>query len=135
MLFVGLRLCLISRGRTGAEGCCGGNPARGVLQVHRTWGLVRGSRQESQLPAPLPTAVWNFPRTKEHHLPLQIGEMVHILQASEGKGDPGCTPAWVPAPSFVPAAGARTPSLADDVPSPRRLVLRVLAPEQGCPGR
>uniref|UniRef100_A0A8C3Y0B4 Dedicator of cytokinesis 2 n=1 Tax=Catharus ustulatus TaxID=91951 RepID=A0A8C3Y0B4_CATUS len=30
----------------------------------------------------------NFPRTKEHHLPLQIGEMVHILQASEGKGDP-----------------------------------------------
>ncbi|NWW07214.1 DOCK2 protein, partial [Oreocharis arfaki] len=29
-------------------------------------------------------AVWNFPRTKEHHLPLQIGEMVHILQASEG---------------------------------------------------
>ncbi|NWZ42419.1 DOCK2 protein, partial [Brachypodius atriceps] len=35
-------------------------------------------------PAPLPTAVWNFPRTKEHHLPLQIGEMVHILQASEG---------------------------------------------------
>uniref|UniRef100_A0A8C9N4Y0 Dedicator of cytokinesis 2 n=1 Tax=Serinus canaria TaxID=9135 RepID=A0A8C9N4Y0_SERCA len=43
-----------------------------------------GSRQGSQLPAPLPTAVWNFPRTKEHHLPLQIGEMVHILQASEG---------------------------------------------------
>ncbi|NWZ16417.1 DOCK1 protein, partial [Agelaius phoeniceus] len=35
-------------------------------------------------PAPLPTAVWNFPRTKEHHLPLQVGEMVHILQASEG---------------------------------------------------
>ncbi|XP_064275168.1 dedicator of cytokinesis protein 2-like isoform X1 [Passer domesticus] len=29
-------------------------------------------------------AVWNFPRTKEHHLPLQVGEMVHILQASEG---------------------------------------------------
>ncbi|CAN8207869.1 unnamed protein product [Coccothraustes coccothraustes] len=29
-------------------------------------------------------AVWNFPSTKEHHLPLQIGEMVHILQASEG---------------------------------------------------
>uniref|UniRef100_A0A8C3DW23 Uncharacterized protein n=1 Tax=Corvus moneduloides TaxID=1196302 RepID=A0A8C3DW23_CORMO len=27
-------------------------------------------------------------RTKEHHLPLQIGEMVRILQASEGKGDP-----------------------------------------------
>ncbi|NXY23455.1 DOCK2 protein, partial [Atrichornis clamosus] len=40
--------------------------------------------QGPQLPAPLPTAVWNFPRTKEHHLPLQIGEMVHILQASEG---------------------------------------------------
>uniref|UniRef100_A0A8C3MEM7 Uncharacterized protein n=1 Tax=Geospiza parvula TaxID=87175 RepID=A0A8C3MEM7_GEOPR len=52
------------------------------------WGLLRGSRQGSQLPAPLPAAVWNFPRTKEHHLPLQIGEMVHILQASEGKGDP-----------------------------------------------
>ncbi|KAM7021291.1 dedicator of cytokinesis protein 2-like [Passerculus sandwichensis] len=32
----------------------------------------------------LGVAVWNFPRTKEHHLPLQIGEMVHILQASEG---------------------------------------------------
>ncbi|NXH72959.1 DOCK2 protein, partial [Hydrobates tethys] len=29
-------------------------------------------------------AVWNFPRTSEHHLPLQIGETVHILQASEG---------------------------------------------------
>ncbi|NXW07370.1 DOCK2 protein, partial [Fregetta grallaria] len=34
--------------------------------------------------APLPTAVWNFPRTSEHHLPLQIGETVHILHASEG---------------------------------------------------
>uniref|UniRef100_A0A803VGQ3 Dedicator of cytokinesis 2 n=1 Tax=Ficedula albicollis TaxID=59894 RepID=A0A803VGQ3_FICAL len=75
--------------------------AHGV-QVHRAWGLVRGSRQGSQLPAPLPTAVWNFPRTKEHHLPLQIGEMVHILQASEGKGDPrghlpsrGCRRLWL----------------------------------------
>ncbi|NXG76113.1 DOCK2 protein, partial [Baryphthengus martii] len=29
-------------------------------------------------------AVWNFPCTQEHHLPLQIGETVHILQASEG---------------------------------------------------
>ncbi|XP_069712798.1 dedicator of cytokinesis protein 2-like isoform X2 [Phaenicophaeus curvirostris] len=29
-------------------------------------------------------AVWNFVRTSEHHLPLQIGETVHILQASEG---------------------------------------------------
>ncbi|XP_064304760.1 dedicator of cytokinesis protein 2-like [Phalacrocorax carbo] len=29
-------------------------------------------------------AVWNFPPTSEHHLPLQIGETVHILQASEG---------------------------------------------------
>ncbi|NXA12230.1 DOCK2 protein, partial [Sapayoa aenigma] len=29
-------------------------------------------------------AVWNFPSTNEHHLPLQIGETVHILQASEG---------------------------------------------------
>ncbi|NXH17234.1 DOCK2 protein, partial [Bucco capensis] len=29
-------------------------------------------------------AVWNFPRTHEHHLPLHIGETVHILQASEG---------------------------------------------------
>ncbi|NXU94504.1 DOCK1 protein, partial [Xiphorhynchus elegans] len=34
--------------------------------------------------APLPAAVWNFPSTNEHHLPLQIGETVHILQASEG---------------------------------------------------
>lgn len=101
------------------------------MEVHRA---LRGSRQGSQLPAPLPTAVWNFPRTKEHHLPLQIGEMVHILQASEGKGDPRLHPK-VPAPSFVPAAGARTRSLADHVPSPLRLVLRVLPPEQGCPGR
>ncbi|NXE29617.1 DOCK2 protein, partial [Ardeotis kori] len=38
----------------------------------------------SRLPAPVPAAVWNFPRTSEHHLPLQIGETVHILQASEG---------------------------------------------------
>ncbi|KAM6132363.1 LOW QUALITY PROTEIN: dedicator of cytokinesis protein 2-like [Pterocles gutturalis] len=29
-------------------------------------------------------AVWNFSRTSEHHLPLQIGETVRILQASEG---------------------------------------------------
>ncbi|XP_062488155.1 dedicator of cytokinesis protein 2-like isoform X2 [Pezoporus occidentalis] len=29
-------------------------------------------------------AVWNFPRTSEHHLELHIGETVHILQASEG---------------------------------------------------
>ncbi|NXU55959.1 DOCK2 protein, partial [Turnix velox] len=29
-------------------------------------------------------ALWNFPCTREHHLPLQIGETVHILQASEG---------------------------------------------------
>ncbi|NXD17753.1 DOCK2 protein, partial [Nothocercus nigrocapillus] len=28
--------------------------------------------------------LWNFPRTNEHHLPLQIGETVHILQAAEG---------------------------------------------------
>ncbi|NXJ84133.1 DOCK2 protein, partial [Trogon melanurus] len=28
--------------------------------------------------------VWNFPRTREHHLPLQVGETVHILEASEG---------------------------------------------------
>ncbi|KFO74130.1 Dedicator of cytokinesis protein 2, partial [Cuculus canorus] len=30
------------------------------------------------------TAVWNFVRTSEHHLPLQIGETVHISPASEG---------------------------------------------------
>uniref|UniRef100_A0A803VDB1 Dedicator of cytokinesis 2 n=1 Tax=Ficedula albicollis TaxID=59894 RepID=A0A803VDB1_FICAL len=84
--------------------------AHGV-QVHRAWGLVRGSRQGSQLPAPLPTAVWNFPRTKEHHLPLQIGEMVHILQASEGKGDPRVHPSV--GSCTLPAAGARTPRLAD----------------------
>ncbi|XP_015705676.1 dedicator of cytokinesis protein 2-like [Coturnix japonica] len=29
-------------------------------------------------------AVWNFPGANEHHLPLEIGETVHILQASEG---------------------------------------------------
>lgn len=29
-------------------------------------------------------AVWNFPSANEHHLPLEVGETVHILQASEG---------------------------------------------------
>uniref|UniRef100_A0A8C3PDN0 SH3 domain-containing protein n=1 Tax=Chrysemys picta bellii TaxID=8478 RepID=A0A8C3PDN0_CHRPI len=29
--------------------------------------------------------LWNFSGTNEHHLPLQIGDTVHILQASEGK--------------------------------------------------
>uniref|UniRef100_A0A8C4UYB4 Dedicator of cytokinesis protein 2 n=1 Tax=Falco tinnunculus TaxID=100819 RepID=A0A8C4UYB4_FALTI len=51
--------------------------------------LVRGvwvRDPYSRLLVPLPAAVWNFPRTSEHHLPLQIGETVHILQASEGKG-------------------------------------------------
>uniref|UniRef100_A0A8C3MA08 Uncharacterized protein n=1 Tax=Geospiza parvula TaxID=87175 RepID=A0A8C3MA08_GEOPR len=67
------------------------------------WGLLRGSRQGSQLPAPLPAAVWNFPRTKEHHLPLQIGEMVHILQASEGKGDPS---GWGGGLHFLPPEGS-----------------------------
>uniref|UniRef100_A0A8C3U446 Dedicator of cytokinesis 2 n=1 Tax=Catharus ustulatus TaxID=91951 RepID=A0A8C3U446_CATUS len=66
----------------------------------------RGSRQESQLPAPLPTAVWNFPRTKEHHLPLQIGEMVHILQASEGKGDPRVHPSGIFPASLIRLKGA-----------------------------
>uniref|UniRef100_A0A803VZ75 Dedicator of cytokinesis 2 n=1 Tax=Ficedula albicollis TaxID=59894 RepID=A0A803VZ75_FICAL len=79
--------------------------AHGV-QVHRAWGLVRGSRQGSQLPAPLPTAVWNFPRTKEHHLPLQIGEMVHILQASEGKGDPRVHPSGIFPASLIRLKGA-----------------------------
>lgn len=95
--------------------------------------LVRGGRVRdpySRLPHPLPTAVWNFPRTSEHHLPLQIGETVHILQASEGKGvrqpwpDPTLSPAgessgWGPgctltlglhAPSLGRAAG-RHPAL------------------------
>lgn len=40
----------------------------------------------SQLLAPVSAAVWNFPSANEHHLPLEIGETVHILQASEGKG-------------------------------------------------
>uniref|UniRef100_A0A8B9FFB5 C2 DOCK-type domain-containing protein n=1 Tax=Amazona collaria TaxID=241587 RepID=A0A8B9FFB5_9PSIT len=46
-------------------------------------------------PFPSPAAVWNFPRTSEHHLALHIGETVHILQASEGKGlpNPGIFPA------------------------------------------
>ncbi|NXE57469.1 DOCK2 protein, partial [Casuarius casuarius] len=35
-------------------------------------------------PVALSAALWNFPRTNEHHLPLQVGETVHILQASEG---------------------------------------------------
>lgn len=40
----------------------------------------------SQLLTPLSAAVWNFPSANEHHLPLEVGETVHILQASEGKG-------------------------------------------------
>uniref|UniRef100_A0A663FID1 Dedicator of cytokinesis 2 n=1 Tax=Aquila chrysaetos chrysaetos TaxID=223781 RepID=A0A663FID1_AQUCH len=65
----------------------------------------------SRLPHPLPTAVWNFPRTSEHHLPLQIGETVHILQASEGKGvrqpwpDPTLSPGIFPA-SLIHLKGA-----------------------------
>uniref|UniRef100_A0A8C8AW93 C2 DOCK-type domain-containing protein n=1 Tax=Otus sunia TaxID=257818 RepID=A0A8C8AW93_9STRI len=60
-------------GRREGQGCCAGEGGPG---------------EGPQLPAPpfLPAAVWNFPRTSEHHLPLQIGETVHILQASEGKG-------------------------------------------------
>ncbi|POI28264.1 hypothetical protein CIB84_007986 [Bambusicola thoracicus] len=38
----------------------------------------------SQLLTPLSAAVWNFPSANEHHLPLEVGETVHILQASEG---------------------------------------------------
>lgn len=53
---------------------------------------------------PSPAAVWNFPRTSEHHLALHIGETVHILQASEGKGLPN------PAPALC------TLSLADTIP-------------------
>lgn len=81
------------------------------MQVHRAWGLVRGSGQGPQLPAPLPTAVWNFPRTKEHHLPLQIGEMVHILQASEGKGDPRVHPSMGSCTLFCPCSGGQDPQL------------------------
>ncbi|NXD71586.1 DOCK2 protein, partial [Eolophus roseicapillus] len=51
-------------------------------------------------------AVWNFARTSEHHLALHIGETVHILQASEGRGLPN------PAPALY------TLSLADTVPFP-----------------
>ncbi|EMP29834.1 Dedicator of cytokinesis protein 2 [Chelonia mydas] len=32
------------------------------------------------------TALWNFSGTNEHHLPLQIGDTVHILQALEDRG-------------------------------------------------
>uniref|UniRef100_A0A8V0XWE8 Dedicator of cytokinesis protein 2 n=1 Tax=Gallus gallus TaxID=9031 RepID=A0A8V0XWE8_CHICK len=35
----------------------------------------------SQLLTPLSAAVWNFPSANEHHLPLEVGETVHILQA------------------------------------------------------
>lgn len=51
--------------------------------------LLGGGRTRSpcsQLLAPVSAAVWNFPSANEHHLPLEIGETVHILQASEGKG-------------------------------------------------
>uniref|UniRef100_H9H1K8 Uncharacterized protein n=1 Tax=Meleagris gallopavo TaxID=9103 RepID=H9H1K8_MELGA len=51
--------------------------------------LLGGGRTRSpcsQLLAPLSAAVWNFPSANEHHLPLEIGETVRILQASEGRG-------------------------------------------------
>uniref|UniRef100_A0A8C5X508 C2 DOCK-type domain-containing protein n=1 Tax=Malurus cyaneus samueli TaxID=2593467 RepID=A0A8C5X508_9PASS len=52
--------------------------------------------------------------TKEHHLPLQIGEMVHILQASEGMGHG----AWAGAVGSVscPAWGPRGAGGALQVP-------------------
>uniref|UniRef100_A0A8C8AQR5 Dedicator of cytokinesis 2 n=1 Tax=Otus sunia TaxID=257818 RepID=A0A8C8AQR5_9STRI len=77
-------------GRREGQGCCAGEGGPG---------------EGPQLPAPpfLPAAVWNFPRTSEHHLPLQIGETVHILQASEGKG--GRQPLQAPGqPGIFPAS-------------------------------
>uniref|UniRef100_A0A8D0F1T4 C2 DOCK-type domain-containing protein n=1 Tax=Strix occidentalis caurina TaxID=311401 RepID=A0A8D0F1T4_STROC len=80
-------------------------PSHGAERCRPGWGGHRegqvcragegGPGEGPQLPAPalLPAAVWNFPRTSEHHLPLQIGETVHILQASEGKGGAGIFPA------------------------------------------
>lgn len=126
-----------------------GRPAVGLAAPKGTgtWGprdavLGEGGVQVrdpcSQLLAPLPAAVWNFPRTSEHHLPLQIGETVHILQASEGKGvrqpwpSPVPSPAipcWVgtgvhpdmgpPPPSLGRTAGGHpSPNPADSIPFP-----------------
>uniref|UniRef100_A0A8C2T3V7 Dedicator of cytokinesis protein 2-like n=1 Tax=Coturnix japonica TaxID=93934 RepID=A0A8C2T3V7_COTJA len=53
--------------------------------------MLGGGRKRSpssRLLTPLSAAVWNFPGANEHHLPLEIGETVHILQASEGNGGP-----------------------------------------------
>ncbi|NXG39693.1 DOCK2 protein, partial [Dromaius novaehollandiae] len=98
-------------------------------------------------------ALWNFPRTNEHHLPLQVGETVHILQASEGwyrgyslrnRAARGIFPA-----SLIHLKGAvverrgdgqeRVPGAALPLPLPRDLLLatrRWDAGQQPCaPGR
>uniref|UniRef100_A0A803YIZ0 Dedicator of cytokinesis 2 n=1 Tax=Meleagris gallopavo TaxID=9103 RepID=A0A803YIZ0_MELGA len=69
--------------------------------------LLGGGRTRSpcsQLLAPLSAAVWNFPSANEHHLPLEIGETVRILQASEGKGS---RPGWASGPClWIPLIAA-----------------------------
>ncbi|NXI72088.1 DOCK2 protein, partial [Anseranas semipalmata] len=49
-------------------------------------------------------AVWNFPSTNEHHLPLQVGETVHILQASEAGWHRGHRQAGTPCGGIFPAS-------------------------------
>uniref|UniRef100_A0A8C3E0E4 Uncharacterized protein n=1 Tax=Corvus moneduloides TaxID=1196302 RepID=A0A8C3E0E4_CORMO len=54
-------------------------------------------------------------RTKEHHLPLQIGEMVRILQASEGKGDPRVHPNMGSCTLLCPCSGGQDPQTEESV--------------------
>uniref|UniRef100_A0A8V5FZH6 Uncharacterized protein n=1 Tax=Melopsittacus undulatus TaxID=13146 RepID=A0A8V5FZH6_MELUD len=58
----------------------------GCSKGHCAQGLGGGGSElgPPMAPFPSPAAVWNFPRTSEHHLALHIGETVHILQACEG---------------------------------------------------
>uniref|UniRef100_A0A8V5FWF4 Uncharacterized protein n=1 Tax=Melopsittacus undulatus TaxID=13146 RepID=A0A8V5FWF4_MELUD len=79
----------------------------GCSKGHCAQGLGGGGSElgPPMAPFPSPAAVWNFPRTSEHHLALHIGETVHILQACEGKGLPNPDPGIFPA-SLIHLKGA-----------------------------
>lgn len=64
--------------------------------------------------------MWNFARTREHHLPLQIGETVRILQASEGKGVLSPLGPWHggSAHPHLAAGTLLSPCPADSIPFP-----------------
>uniref|UniRef100_A0A7M4EY29 C2 DOCK-type domain-containing protein n=1 Tax=Crocodylus porosus TaxID=8502 RepID=A0A7M4EY29_CROPO len=64
-----------------------------------------------------PAAVWNFPGSNAHHLPLHVGEAVHILQVSEGDGNSkGCKYGAALDP---PWEGLSVPPSSPAIPHPR----------------